>query len=405
MAGKGPEKPTGADRRKFQAMVRDLHMRIGFDGTWYYHNSPIRRLPLVKLFATVLQRDDAGEYWLITPVEKGRIEVEDVPFVAVEMTVEGEGRDRSVTLRTNIDENVVVGTGHPLRFDRDPATGEPRPYVHVRRGLEARLSRPVYYELVDLGEETPADVGDRRRGFRGRGLRCLGRRPVLADRQPRRDGAVNRPFIAGVLAGSLPRLRDPLDPAAAVARRRPRLRGDHIVDARVRIPAELRNAAVLVPLIDYPAGIRVLLTRRTDDLPHHAGQVAFPGGRLDDTDRDPVHTALREAEEEIGLPPGAVDVVGRLDDYITGTGYVVAPIVGFVEPGADYVPDPSEVDDVFEVPLGFFMDPANHKRETKRWKEIERTFYAMHWNGRYIWGATAAMLVNLYEVLTRKAAA
>ena len=159
MAGKGPEKPTGADRRKFQAMVRDLHMRIGFDGTWYYHNSPIRRLPLVKLFATVLQRDDAGEYWLITPVEKGRIEVEDVPFVAVEMTVEGEGRDRSVTLRTNIDENVVVGTGHPLRFDRDPATGEPRPYVHVRCGLEARLSRPVYYELVDLGEETPADVG------------------------------------------------------------------------------------------------------------------------------------------------------------------------------------------------------------------------------------------------------
>lgn len=158
MAGKGPDRPTGADRRQFQAMVRDLHLRIGFDGTWYYHDSPIRRLPLVKLFASVLQRDDAGEYWLITPVEKGRIEVEDVPFVAVGMTVEGEGRDRSVTLRTNIDENVVVGSGHPLRFGRDPATGEPRPYIHVRGGLEARLSRPVYYELVDLGEEAPADA-------------------------------------------------------------------------------------------------------------------------------------------------------------------------------------------------------------------------------------------------------
>lgn len=216
---------------------------------------------------------------------------------------------------------------------------------------------------------------------------------------------MNRPFIAELLAGSLPRLRDPLDPAAAVARRRSRLRGDHIVDARVRVPAELRNAAVLVPLIDHPDGIRVLLTLRTDGLPDHAGQVAFPGGRLDETDRDPVHTALREAEEEIGLPPGAVDIIGRLDDYITGTGYVVAPIVGFVAPGREYVPDPFEVDDVFEVPLGFFMDPANHTRETKRWKEIERTFYAMHWNGRYIWGATAAMLVNLYEVLTRKAAA
>lgn len=167
MAGKGPEKPTGGDRRKFQAMVHDLHMRIGFDGTWYYHNSPIRRLPLVKLFATVLQRDDAGEYWLITPVEKGRIEVEDVPFVAVEMTVEGEGRKRSVTLRTNIDDNVTVGSRHPLRFVRDPATGEPRPYVHVHRGLEARLSRPVYYELVDLGEETPADVAGGGADFSG----------------------------------------------------------------------------------------------------------------------------------------------------------------------------------------------------------------------------------------------
>ena len=216
---------------------------------------------------------------------------------------------------------------------------------------------------------------------------------------------MNRPRITELLAGSLPRLRDPLDPEAAVSRRRSRLRGDHIVDERVRIPAELRNAAVLVPLIDHPGGMNVLLTRRTADLPHHAGQVAFPGGRLDDTDRDPVHAALREAEEEIGLPPDAVDIVGRLDDYITGTGYVVAPIVGFVEPGNAYVPDPSEVDDVFEVPLTYFMDPANHKRETRQWKGIERTFYAMPWNGRHIWGATAAMLVNLYEVLTRKAAA
>ncbi len=158
MTENGPDRPTGADRRKFRAMVRELHMRIGFDGTWYYHNSPIRRMPLVKLFASVLQRDGSGEYWLITPVEKGRIEVEDVPFVAVEMTVEGEGRNRSVTLRTNIDDNVTVGSGHPLRFDRDPQTGQPRPYVHVHRGLEARLSRPVFYELVDLGEETPPDV-------------------------------------------------------------------------------------------------------------------------------------------------------------------------------------------------------------------------------------------------------
>ena len=135
---------------------------------------------------------------------------------------------------------------------------------------------------------------------------------------------MNRPFIAELLAGSLPRLRDPLDPETAVSRRRSRLRGDHVVDARVDVPEILRNAAVLVPLIDHPGGMNVLLTLRTAGLPHHAGQVAFPGGRLDDTDRDPVHTALREAEEEIGLPPGNVDIVGRLDDYITGTGYATA---------------------------------------------------------------------------------
>lgn len=149
---------TPGDHEKFAAMVRDLHMRIGFDGTWFYHNSPIRRMPLVKLFATVLQRDEQGEYWLITPVEKGRIEVEDVPFVAVEMTVEGQGSNRSLTLRTNIDDIVTVGPDHALRFDHDPDTNEPRPYVHVHRGLEARLSRAVFYQLVDLGEAVPDGI-------------------------------------------------------------------------------------------------------------------------------------------------------------------------------------------------------------------------------------------------------
>ncbi len=153
---------TGSDREGFRSMVRDLHMRIGFDGTWYYHNSPIRRMSLVKLFSSVLEKDDGGEYWLITPVEKGRIEVEDVPFVAVEMTANGEGRNRTITLRTNLDDNVTVGPQNPLRFDRDRKTGEPRPYVHVHRGLDARLSRPVFFELIDLGEKTPAgiDAGD-----------------------------------------------------------------------------------------------------------------------------------------------------------------------------------------------------------------------------------------------------
>ncbi len=215
---------------------------------------------------------------------------------------------------------------------------------------------------------------------------------------------MNRPFIAGTLSGTLSRLRDPLDPDAALSRRQFRLRGDHVVDTNLPLPKALREAAVLLPLVDHADGIHVVLTQRTAALSRHAGQVAFPGGRLDRTDPDPVHTALRESEEEIGLPAHAVDIVGRLDDYVTGTGYLVAPIVGFVAPGIDYAPEPAEVDDVFEVPLAYLMDPANHKRETKHWRGIDRTFYAMPWRDRYIWGATAAMLVNLYEVLTENVA-
>lgn len=137
----------------FDNICGDFGIRIGRDGTWYYHGSPIGRKPLVKLFSTVLRRDDEGRYWLITPVEKGLIEVEDAPFTAVEMTQDGEGADQNVTLRTNLDDTVVVGAKHPLRVDEDPETGEPSPYVLVRDNLEALILRPVFYHLVDIAEE------------------------------------------------------------------------------------------------------------------------------------------------------------------------------------------------------------------------------------------------------------
>lgn len=149
------------ERRMFDDICGDLDMRIGSDGTWYYHGSPIGRMALVKLFSTVLQRDDNGEYWLVTPVEKGRIEVEDVPFVAVELTVEGSGSSQKLKLRTNVDDIVAVDADHPLRVEHDSESGEPRPYVLVREGLEARLSRPVFYELVELGEERERDGATR----------------------------------------------------------------------------------------------------------------------------------------------------------------------------------------------------------------------------------------------------
>jgi uncharacterized protein len=135
----------------------DLDMRIARDGTWSYRGSPIGRLPLVKLFASVLRREADGRYWLVTPAERGHIEVEDVPFLGVALTVEGEGRNQQLIFRTNLDEFVTAGADNPLRVET-AADGEPAPYILVRDGLEARLARPVFYDLVELGTEER--VGD-----------------------------------------------------------------------------------------------------------------------------------------------------------------------------------------------------------------------------------------------------
>ena len=131
-----------------------LEMRIARDGTWFYRGSPIGRLPLVKLFASVLRREADGRYWLVTPAERGSIEVDDVPLLAVAVTVEGEGRGQQLIFRTNLDEFVTAGPDNPLRVET-AASGEPAPYILVRDGLEARLARPVFYELVELGTEEP----------------------------------------------------------------------------------------------------------------------------------------------------------------------------------------------------------------------------------------------------------
>ena len=134
----------------------DFDIRIARDGTWFYRGSPILRPPLVKLFASVLRREDDGSYWLVTPAERGRVEVEDVPFTAVEVDRQGEGNDQNLIFRTNLDEIVTAGPRHPLRVET-AADGTPSPYILVRPGLEARLTRPVFYEIVDLGEEATAD--------------------------------------------------------------------------------------------------------------------------------------------------------------------------------------------------------------------------------------------------------
>ena len=161
----------------------------------------------------------------------------------------------------------------------------------------------------------------------------------------------------------------------------------------------LTRAAVLVPLVDRQDGLTVLLTKRADHLHDHAGQVSFPGGRIDDADADAVAAALREAEEEVGLPRNRVEIVGRLDTYITRTGFEVTPVIGLVDPPPAFAPDPFEVAEVFEVPLAFIAEPGNAQRQSREFQGRTRYFYVFPWQSYYIWGATAGMLVNLADVL------
>jgi 8-oxo-dGTP pyrophosphatase MutT (NUDIX family) len=164
-------------------------------------------------------------------------------------------------------------------------------------------------------------------------------------------------------------------------------------------PVELTPAAVLVPLVERPEGLSVLLTKRVDTLRSHAGQVAFPGGRCDPGET-PWETALREAEEEIGLDPGLVSLAGLCSPYQTGTGYHVTPVVAFVAPDISLTLNPHEVAYAFETPFGFLMDPANHEEHDRETPAGDRRrFYAMTWEDQFIWGATAGMLRSLYQRL------
>ncbi len=169
--------------------------------------------------------------------------------------------------------------------------------------------------------------------------------------------------------------------------------------ARRQAAGKVTQAAVLIPLLMKEEGLSVLLTQRTNHLHDHAGQISFPGGRMDPQDRSPHDTALRESEEEIGLRPKSVEIIGNLPQYLTVSGYSVTPVVALVQPQAEYALDSFEVADVFDVPLQFLMNPANHQVRVWQSDLGSRRFYSMPYQNRFIWGATAGMLRNLYHLL------
>ena len=188
----------------------------------------------------------------------------------------------------------------------------------------------------------------------------------------------------------LARLRRSLLPAPAA--------GEAVIEDGAR-SSELTPAAVLFPIVRREPGFTVLLTERTAHLRDHAGQVSFPGGGVEAEDDSPLETALRETEEEIGLARRHVDILGYLPEYRTGTGFCVVPVVGLVTPPFSLAPDPFEVAEVFEVPLAFLLDEANHQRHSVHLRGALRHYYAMPYGDHFIWGATAGMIRSLTERL------
>jgi 8-oxo-dGTP pyrophosphatase MutT (NUDIX family) len=210
--------------------------------------------------------------------------------------------------------------------------------------------------------------------------------------------SLQRPVTAGFFDRARARLNLEVppalaDPTAAGARGDLDLNPDLWRQAGVKAT---KPAAVLVPVIDR-AEPTVLLTLRTAELASHAGQVAFPGGKIDPDDESPVAAALREAKEETGLAPGLIEPIGYLDLYLTFSGFRILPTVARVKPDFTLTLNPWEVSEAFEVPLAFLMTPDNHQRKKRDWNGLERDYYAMPYENRYIWGITAGILRNLYE--------
>lgn len=180
--------------------------------------------------------------------------------------------------------------------------------------------------------------------------------------------------------------------------------GDHLLNPEFIewvMSRAIKPAAVLIPVIERPLGMTIALTRRLDSLRSHSGQVAFPGGKIDESDESPQAAALREAHEEVALDPGQAEIIGRLPDYFTGSGYRIAPVIALVDGDVQLRANPDEVDCVFEVPLAFLMDPRNHHRASRLFQGKERYYFEMPYGEHHIWGVTAGILRLMHERLFR----
>ena len=317
----------------------DIDMRIASDGTWFYNGSPIGRLPLVQLFASILRRDE-DRYVLVTPIERVGIKVDDAPFLGVELIRGDASGGPSLTFRTNVEDYVTVDKEHPLRFERG-AGGAEALCPGARRPLGAGEAGAV---LRPGGARRDARLAGREL------VRRLVRRDVLSHDEGGGAGGSLSDSSAPLFSIEDLRARarahlalelsaEALDPAFAA------VHGDHVLNAAA--PAEgARPAAVLAPIVARPEGATVLLTLRASNMRNHSGQIAFPGGKID-AGETPAAAALREAEEEIGLTPRFVEPVGWLDPYLTGTGYRIMPLVAIVDPAFTLAINADEVDEVF----------------------------------------------------------
>ena len=309
------------------------------------------------------------------------------------MNVAGEGSEQVLTFRTNVGNVVEAGLKNPLRFIDEPETGGLKPYLLVRGRLEVLVSRLVMYESVEYREHIEID-GNEMFSVRSKG-------EVYPHDALGQAGTVERVMVHSRTAhystqnfrqhAAQKRLND------AVADY-----GNYVLNPdmlEMFVHDWLRNDAVLITIIDHDDASTVILTKRAKRLKNPSGQIGFPGEYIDPTDVSSEAAALHETVEEIGLPLGYVDGIGRLFDYVTGSGYRIAPGLSVVRHGFQLIFNEGEVADALEVQLDFLVDPANHDHAKRTWKDQERFFYSMPYEERYIWGFTAGVIRAFYERL------